>query len=271
MGLTKITDNNFINIQGFMRTQLDLKGNELLIYAIIYGFSQDGENKYKGSLSYLSELSGASQKTVISTLQKLCDKELLIKKGRIFNGVKYCEYQANLSAVKITPPSVKITQGYVKTTQPYVKTTDNNNINNKINNNKKDNLDKSKLSKKSEIKKSTSRKTKKEKYLDKVLGKLEEFDFSEKEKEKIIDFYSDRIEKNDYPADNQLDLALSNLADMDNRLQVINNSIANGYKGFFPVKQSNRQSYRLKTQDTETIEEHNNRVSNYETNYPNTF
>ena len=31
---------NYINIQGWMRTDLDLKGNELLVYAIIYGFSQ---------------------------------------------------------------------------------------------------------------------------------------------------------------------------------------------------------------------------------------
>lgn len=30
---------NYITIQGWMRTELDLKGNELNLYAIIYGFT----------------------------------------------------------------------------------------------------------------------------------------------------------------------------------------------------------------------------------------
>ena len=42
----------YIVIQDWMISDLQLKGNELLTYALIYGFSQDGESEFKGSLKY---------------------------------------------------------------------------------------------------------------------------------------------------------------------------------------------------------------------------
>ena len=59
-----IKNENFIVIQGFMINELDLKGNELIIYAIIYGFSQDGENKYTGSLNYLANWTNSTKQGV---------------------------------------------------------------------------------------------------------------------------------------------------------------------------------------------------------------
>ena len=47
-------DNNYIVIQGWMINQLNLKGNELLCYALIYGFSQDGKSEFIGSASYIA-------------------------------------------------------------------------------------------------------------------------------------------------------------------------------------------------------------------------
>ena len=41
-------------ILDWMVDKYKLKGNELLAYALIYGFSQDGESEYKGSFSYLT-------------------------------------------------------------------------------------------------------------------------------------------------------------------------------------------------------------------------
>lgn len=35
-----VKNENYLVIQGWMITELKLKGNELLIYAIIYGFSR---------------------------------------------------------------------------------------------------------------------------------------------------------------------------------------------------------------------------------------
>ena len=77
--MEKIKPNNFINIQGWMVTELGLKGNELIIYAIIAGFSQDGESNFHGSLSYLSEWTNTSKQTVINCLISLQDKGLIIK------------------------------------------------------------------------------------------------------------------------------------------------------------------------------------------------
>ena len=39
-----------------MITELELKGNELLVYAIINGFSQSEDQEFSGSLSYLAFL-----------------------------------------------------------------------------------------------------------------------------------------------------------------------------------------------------------------------
>ena len=44
---------NYIVIQGWMRNELNLKGNELIVYALIYGFSQDEESEFTGSVAYI--------------------------------------------------------------------------------------------------------------------------------------------------------------------------------------------------------------------------
>ena len=70
---------SYIHISAFMVTELGLKGNELLVYAIIYGFSQDGESEYIGGISYLCEWLGASKPTVINALKSLTAKGLIVK------------------------------------------------------------------------------------------------------------------------------------------------------------------------------------------------
>ena len=55
----------YINIQAWMRTELDLKGNDLLVYAIIYGFSQDGDSKFSGSLQYLADWCGCTKQGIL--------------------------------------------------------------------------------------------------------------------------------------------------------------------------------------------------------------
>lgn len=70
---------NYINIQGWMINELKLKGNELILYALIYGFSQDGESEYYGSQRYISKALGLTQRSVIILLQKLINKKLIEK------------------------------------------------------------------------------------------------------------------------------------------------------------------------------------------------
>lgn len=77
--MSAVKDNNFIAIQGWMRTKLNLKGNELLIYALIYGFSQDGNSSFKGGRKYIADWCGCSLDTVDRSLGSLINKGLLAK------------------------------------------------------------------------------------------------------------------------------------------------------------------------------------------------
>lgn len=91
--------NNFINIQGWMVTELGLKGNQLVIFACIYGFSQDGENWFEGTRAYLAEWCSISQKHIGMNLKQLCDAGLLIKDERVINQVKLCRYKVNFETL----------------------------------------------------------------------------------------------------------------------------------------------------------------------------
>lgn len=87
---------SYIHVNAFMVTELGLKGNELLAYAIIYGFSQDGEGEYRGGISYLCEWLGASKPTVINALKSLTEKGYIEKNENTVNKVKFNSYKAVL-------------------------------------------------------------------------------------------------------------------------------------------------------------------------------
>lgn len=102
--MSAVKDNNFIAIQGWMRTRLNLKGNELLIYALVYGFSQDGNSRFTGSRKYISEWCGCSLDTVDRSLSSLVGKGLLAKYPHTDqNGSRVVDYAAILTAIAATP------------------------------------------------------------------------------------------------------------------------------------------------------------------------
>ena len=94
-----LNDNCFYHVGAWMRTKLNLKGVALEIFAIIYGFSQDGESKFTGSINYLCEWTGVSRPTVINTLKSLVDDDLIIKETETVNGVTFNRYRANISYI----------------------------------------------------------------------------------------------------------------------------------------------------------------------------
>ena len=97
---SRVKQENFIVVQGWMITELQLKGNELLVYAIIYGFSQAESQVFTGSLQYLADWTLTSKQTVITSLKSLIEKGLIVKTEKIVNGVKFCEYYSkNLNGV----------------------------------------------------------------------------------------------------------------------------------------------------------------------------
>ena len=85
-------DNSYIVIQSFMINDLKLKGNDLLVYAIIHGFSQDGSSHFTGSLGYLAEWTNSSKQGIEKNLKNLMKKKLIGKVEKEINKVKFCEY-----------------------------------------------------------------------------------------------------------------------------------------------------------------------------------
>jgi len=81
----------FFTITQEMR-DLGLKGNELLVFAVIYGFSQGRQGCYKGSLAYLQETCGITKPTALSILKSLVEKGLLDRGETYENGVKFVSY-----------------------------------------------------------------------------------------------------------------------------------------------------------------------------------
>lgn len=74
-----LKNENYLNIQGWMLNELHLKGNRLLIYALIYGFCQDGFGYYNGSLEYIQEWTNSTRQGVINAIKSLIDDGLIIK------------------------------------------------------------------------------------------------------------------------------------------------------------------------------------------------
>lgn len=142
-----ISDGNYITIQGWMRTELNLSGNELIVYAIIYGFSQNKQGEFTGSAQYLADWVGCTKRTVTTILRKFVDEELVKKTVvQLDNNSKRVSYQANVGVGKNFLGGEKISQGVGKNflggrknfPRGGEKISHNININNNTNNNHRD-------------------------------------------------------------------------------------------------------------------------------------
>ena len=93
MAESRVNPQNFYVVQGWMVSDLGLKGNELAVYAIIYGFSQAEQQYYTGSAQYLADWIQSTKKTALTALKSLVEKDYIEKQERIENGVKFCDYR----------------------------------------------------------------------------------------------------------------------------------------------------------------------------------
>ena len=85
---------SYVHIESFMVEELHLKGNELIAYAVVHGFSQDGSSVFCGSSAYIAKWCGCTKKTAITILNKLAGKGLIEKIDKFVNGVHLCDYRA---------------------------------------------------------------------------------------------------------------------------------------------------------------------------------
>ena len=99
MSKSFVNEDSYVTIQNWMVSKLGLKNNDLIIYAIIYGFSQDGESEFNGSLSYLCDWCSCTKQGALKCLKNLIDKKYIIK-SEVFKGnIKFCTYKVNLNIV----------------------------------------------------------------------------------------------------------------------------------------------------------------------------
>lgn len=92
---------SYVVLRPFMVEELGLKGSELVAYALIYGFSQDGESWFTGSAQYVADWCGIARRNALGVLQKLTDKGL-VEKVRTGQG---CAYRVckNITGDKTSP------------------------------------------------------------------------------------------------------------------------------------------------------------------------
>lgn len=135
-----VKDSNFIHIQGWM-LDLGISGNELIVYALIYGFSQEQEGQfYQASLSYIMEwLQVGSKHTVINVIKKLVEKGLIKKESKVLNNVTFNKYSAVKPQLRGSAENALPVQncdgGSAENALGSAKSAPNNIIDNTINNN----------------------------------------------------------------------------------------------------------------------------------------
>ena len=124
---------DFILVRRFMSTELGIQSkNEMLLYALIYSYS-DGGSAFYGSTEYLAKRLGSSKSRIIKVLNEMVSKGLIIKKtsGRFNFYVTNFNYVCNTEE---PPVSVQHPEGCRVDTESSVAPTPNN-INNNIKNN----------------------------------------------------------------------------------------------------------------------------------------
>lgn len=235
-----VKNENYITIQGWMVNKLQLKGNALMVYAIIYGFSQEENSWFTGTSNYLAEWCNCSRQSISTILKKLVEQGLIEKKPIEINNVLFNHYKAirNYNTCKETLHGCKETlQGGCKETLQGCKETLHNNISNNISNTKKiSNNINNENSKSSKI-------SKNEKKLKNILKIIDEYDFNEKVIDLLETFFKGLIDNNVFITDEKIRGNLNKIAnkDLKTQLNTIQLSLDNGYKNLDPtwLKNSN--------------------------------
>lgn len=222
---------NFVVIQGWMCNELELKGNELLIFALIYGFSQDNVSKFHGTRQYIADTFNISRPTVDKALQGLLDKQYICKEG-FDDFVNPNVYWVNSEVVK------KLYRGCKETLQGGCKETLLNNTN-KQTTNKKEVVSKDTTSEFSFGK----QKPKKDNLFTKCVSLIDSYDFSSwgNIRRLLVEYLQFRLSVKDKPLYfNMWKGMLNKLVELcDNDVQmyesVIKQSIERGYLSFYPI------------------------------------
>ena len=83
-----------------------LRGSELLVYALVNGYSQGGRGMFTGSLEHVAAVCGISRRTAARVLASLVDTGRLEKVQYEVNGVRYTSYKVAGAAGDAAPEPV---------------------------------------------------------------------------------------------------------------------------------------------------------------------
>lgn len=91
--------NDYINIQAPMISDLHLKGNELLVFALIHGYTKDGKSRCRVSLNYMANWLCTNKSMVIKVINTL-EKAGYVNRHEYMDGLVRCvEYTTNYEAL----------------------------------------------------------------------------------------------------------------------------------------------------------------------------
>lgn len=246
---------NYLTIQGWMVSDLKLSSNNLLVYALIFGFCQDENTEFKGSISYICDWLNCTRPTASKALDFLVTNNLIFKRTETINNVVFNRYKINLGVVKnLYGGSKEILQGGSKESLHNNNILDNNIYNNilleketKEEINFFENLsnweDEELVKTEEEKRKKVAQKKEKE-----ILEISNEFlPVWNKWKE----YRKDKKMKN-YAGPKWEQIALNKLIEISNNNptianEIVNQSIENNYQGLFPLKNNSYGNTTIQT------------------------
>ena len=233
---------NYVIIQGWMCNELQLKGNDLLVFALIYGFSQDGVSMFSGGRQYIADTFNISKPTVDKALQNLISMDYIIKYPSA-DFVHTDSYATNIGVVK------KLYEGSKETLPGGSKETLLNNISNnkKVNNNT---LSKDKVE--NFLKHDDIVKPKKLSLWDKCVSEINDFTDDEILREWLTEFLKmclDNSKESGTPFyTNTFKGKLNKLKQLstDNYIQrkIVMQTLDNGWAGFYALKEEKQYKKR---------------------------
>lgn len=229
---------NYVVIQGWMCNELELKGNELLIFALIYGFSQDDVSNFHGGRKYIADTFNISLPTVDKALQSLINKGY-INKGGVKDFVTPDSYWVNSEVVK------KLYEGSKETLlggskETLLNNTSNNNTKKNINSNSKELL-LADADTESFLGSVNKEKPKKKSLYQKCIDMINDFTDDLQFRDLLTTYLKYRLEIKDKPfyANMWKGMlrSLDGLCGDDDALgcEIVQQSINRGYLGFYPI------------------------------------
>ena len=91
--------NDYILIQAQMISDLHLKGNELLVFALIHGYTKGGSNTCRASLNYIANWIQTGKSAVIKAINNLEEAGYVNRHEYLEGKVKCVEYTTNYESL----------------------------------------------------------------------------------------------------------------------------------------------------------------------------